>query len=124
MLIFPSFITDQWLKRGSLSTKSSTATVSKGITDFGSGSQSFTSLSTIEVSRTADSSKKGSTMIPIYLWGLHMQVMKLPFDTQCLVKQVLPNSSTLLANLVNTVILITLNVRTNILVFSSVSLRH
>jgi len=26
-------------------------------------------------------------MIPIYLWGLHMQVMKLPFDTQSLVKQ-------------------------------------
>jgi len=38
---------DQWLKRGSLSTKSSTAIVSKGVTDFGSESQSFTSLSTL-----------------------------------------------------------------------------
>jgi hypothetical protein len=93
---------DQRLKRGSLSTKSSTATVSTGVTDFESESQSFTSLSTIEVSRTADNIKHGSTMIPIYLWDLHIQemkhiqVMKLPLIPSVLCNKVLPNSSTLL----------------------------
>jgi hypothetical protein len=46
-------------------------------------------------------------------------------DTQCvLCNKVLPNSSSLPPNLANTVVLITLNIRTNTLVFSSVSLRH
>jgi len=65
-------------------------------------------------------------MIPIYLWGLHTQVMKLPLIPSVLCNKVLPNtySSTLPANFVNTVVLITLNIRKNILDFSSVSLRH
>jgi hypothetical protein len=63
-------------------------------------------------------------MIPIYLWGLNTQVMKLPLIPSVLCNKVLPNSSKLPANLVNTVILITLNISKNILVFSSVSLRH
>jgi hypothetical protein len=53
-------------------------------------------------------------MIPIYLWGLHKQVMKLPLISSVLCNKVLPNSSTLLANLVNTVALIILNIRKKI----------
>jgi len=59
-------------------------------------------------------------VIPICLWGLRMQVMKMtpisyaPYTTQfCYVP-----------NFVDTVVLITLNIRTKLLVFSSVRLRH
>jgi hypothetical protein len=58
MLICFLFIMDQWLKRGSLSKQSSTATVSTGVTDIVSESQCFTSPSSIGSSRTAESSKK------------------------------------------------------------------
>jgi hypothetical protein len=67
---------DRWLQRGSLSKQSSTATASASVTDVVSESQRFASPSSIGSSRIAESSKHGSTMIPICPWVLRIQVIK------------------------------------------------
>jgi len=74
LLRFFLFIMDQWLKRGSVVSKSK---INTGVTDV-SKSRRFMSPSSIDSSRTAESSKKGATLIRVCLWGLHTQVTKLP----------------------------------------------
>jgi hypothetical protein len=68
---------DQWLKRGSWSQQLNNTKVNTGVTDV-SKSQCFMSPSSIDSSRTAESSKKRATLIPVCLWVLRTQVTKLP----------------------------------------------
>jgi hypothetical protein len=115
----------QSLKRGSLSKQSSTTTAITSVTDVVSESQLFTSPSSIGSSRIAESSKNGITMIPICPWVLRIQKIKLPlmhygsYATKCYQTVVC-----YLRNFVDILILITLNIRTKILVFSSVNAGH
>jgi hypothetical protein len=120
---FLLFITDRWLKRGSLRKQSSTTIASTSVTDVVSESQRFMSPSSIGSFRIAESSKKRKytrTMIPICSWVLCIQVIKLPLmhyascATICYQKVLC-----YLQNFVDIVILITLDIRAKILVFQA-----
>jgi hypothetical protein len=119
------YIMDQWFKRGnsskqlstttastdvthtviesqcfilSFSADSSTTTASTDVTDTVIESQSFILSFSANSSRTAES-KNSKSMIPICLWNLCIQVMKLLVALCVLCSKVLPNSSMLPAKL-------------------------
>jgi hypothetical protein len=90
----------QWLKRGSLSKQCSTTGVSTGATDVVSESQRFMSPSSIDSSRTAESSKKTEVQLFLFVCGVYYAGNGITPDALCvLYNRVLPNSSTLPAKL-------------------------
>jgi hypothetical protein len=93
MFICFLYIMDQWLKRGTSSTQLSTTIASTDVTDTVIESHCFILSFSADSSRTAESKKSKSTMIPICLWSLCIQVMKLPIVLCILCSKVLPNSS-------------------------------
>jgi hypothetical protein len=69
-------------KRGSLSKQLSTTTGVPEVSEV-----SFLSPSNIDSSRTAEISKEtGNTVIPVCLWCLCIQVIKLPLMPMCIVQ--------------------------------------
>jgi hypothetical protein len=109
---------DYWLRRGRLSNESNTTRASTGETDVVSDLRILLRNPVSTTLGLQKVVKNGSIMISICLWVLFIQVMKLPltryafYATKCY-KSVL----CYLPNFVDIVILITLNVRTMILVF-------
>ena len=99
MFICFLYIMDQWLKRGTSSKQLRTTSASTDVTDTVIESQCFILSFSTDSSRTAESKKSKSMMIPVSLWNLCIQVMKLPVALCILCSKVLPNSSMLRAKL-------------------------
>jgi hypothetical protein len=118
------YIMDQWLKKGSSNKQLSTTTVSTGVPDGVSESQRFTLPSSINSSRTAESSKKWKYNNSYLSLGFTYTGDEIAHDALCvLCSKVLPNSSVLPAKLCRHCD----NhpaYNDKDLVFSSVSLRH